>query len=143
MASIVDVLDGLRAAIEAVAVSEPVGQDDTIRTFLPTGQMSRGSRATLVQCTAPSPILPGYTCSDYAVTVTLSTAYAVSAPEGDARSTYERALVDAEAVAVAIQAWGATADDILRVEQQQGELDDNGDGWLLVQRTVSVQYRRT
>ena len=142
MASILDILDGLRTAIEAVTPTEPANQDDVFRTFTPTSQITRGSRATLVSASAPVPIKPGMTCADYRTTITLTTGYAIGAPEAGQRSTYERALLDSESIAAAILAWAGTADDVLQHEQSEGEINDDGNGMLMVERSLTVQYSR-
>jgi hypothetical protein len=142
MFTICDLLDSLRTAIEAVAVTDPASEDDRFRCFTPTAQVSRGSRATLVSASTPSPIRPGRTCFEYQTTITLITAYATGAPEAGQRSPFERALLDCENVTDAISAWAALTDGVLSHEQSEGSVDDNGDGWIAAERTITVRYNR-
>lgn len=143
MATIVDILDSLRAAIEAATPTEQVSEDDTFRTFTPTSTLRRGSRAILVQATPPAPVLPGRSCSEYRTTVTLTAVYAVSAPEEGQRAVYERALLDSETIAAALLLWAGTADAVTQVEQSEGDITDDGDGALEVERSLVVQYIRS
>lgn len=139
--TILDVLDELRAAIESVAPTDPVNEDDVFRTFTVGSPVRRQSRAVLVMATPPVRSMPGVTCYDWQTTITFSVLYAIGQAEEDQRTTYERALLDAENIAAAIYAWVASG-TVLRAEMQEGDIAPDNDGGLLVERSLSVYWTR-
>jgi len=141
MVTLVDLLDSLRAAIEAATPSEPVSEDDTFRTFTLGAPVRRSTRAVLVTATPPIRLLPGSTCTDWGTTVTLSVIYAIGQAEEGQRTAYERALLDSETIAAAIYAWAAQG-NALRVELAEGDISPDGDGALICERTATVHWDR-
>lgn len=139
--TILDVLDELRAVIEAVAPSEPVNEDDVFRTFFVGSPVRRQSRAVLVTSTPPIRTMPGLTCYDWQTTITFSVLYAIGQAEEGQRTAYERALLDSENIAAAIYNWAAGG-TVLRVELQEGDIAPDNDGGLLCERSLSVFWTR-
>jgi len=141
MVSIVDLLDSLRAAIEAASPSDPVSEDDTFRTFTLGAPVRRSTRAVLVTASPPIRLLPGATCTDWGTTVSLSVIYAIGQAEEGQHTAYERALLDSETIAAAIYAWAAQG-NALRVELAEGDISPDGDGALICERTLTVHWIR-
>lgn len=139
--TILDVLDGLRATIEAVAPYDPVNEDDTFRTFTVGSPVRRQSRAVLVTATPPIRSMPGLTCYDWQTTVTYSVLYAIGQAEEDQRSAYERALIDSENIAEAIYVWVASG-AVLSVTLQEGDISPDNDGALTCERSMSINWTR-
>jgi len=139
--TIVDVLDSLRAAIEAVIPHDQVNEDDVFRTFTLGAPVRRSSRAMLVTATPPIRAMPGLTCYDWQTTVTLSTLYAIGQAEEDQRTAYERALLDSENVAEAIYTWVASG-VVLNATLQEGDISPDNDGALVCERQLVLQWTR-
>lgn len=141
MVSVVDMLDSLRAAVEACAVTDPVSEDDTFRTFTLGAPVRRQSRSVLVTATPPIRNMPGSTCTDFATTVSLAVSYSIGQAEEGQRTVYERALLDSEAIAVALYAWAA-AGNVLTLTLAEGEISPDGDGALICERSATIVWQR-
>jgi len=141
MVSIVDVLDSLRTALEAAAPADPVSEDDTFRTFTLGAPVRRSSRAVLVTATPPTRVLPGSTCTDFQTTVTLSAIYAIGQAGEGQRAAYERALLDSETLAAAVYAWAAQG-NVLSAVLNEGDIAPDGDGSLVCERSMTLQWQR-
>ena len=139
--TILDVLDGLRTTIEAVAPFDPVNEDDSFRTFTVGSPVRRQSRAVLVTATPPIRSLPGLTCTDWQTTVQLSVLYAIGQAEESQRSAYERALIDSENIADAIYTWVASG-AVLQATLQEGDISPDNDGALTCERSMSITWTR-
>ena len=139
--TVVDVLDLLRAAIEAVVPHDQVNEDDVFRTFTLGAPVRRSSRAMLVTATPPIRSMPGLTCYDWQTTITLSTLYAIGQAEEDQRTAYERALLDSENIAEAIYTWVASG-AVLHATLQEGDISPDNDGALVCERQLVLQWTR-
>lgn len=139
--TILDVLDGLRTTIEAVAPHDPVNEDDVFRTFTVGSPVRRQSRAVLVTATPPIRSMPGLTCTDWQTTVQFSVLYAIGQAEESQRSAYERALIDSENIANAIYTWVASG-AVLQATLQEGDISPDNDGALTCERSMSITWTR-
>ena len=139
--TILDVVDSLRAAIEAVAPHDPVSEDDAFRTFTVGAPVRRSSRAVLITVTPPVRVMPGLTCYDWQTTVNLSTLYAIGQAEEDQRTAHERALIDSENAASAIYDWVASG-AVLHATLQEGDISPDNDGALVCERQLVLQWTR-
>lgn len=143
MFTILDVINSLRTAVEAVTPTDQATPDDTFRALVTDDGASRGTRSVTITASGPIPIKPGRSCTDWQTTLSLTVWHAMTSAQDDGtRTVYERALLDSELVAAAIQTWAGTTDGVNQYEISEADLAPNGDGWLLTERTVVVQYSR-
>lgn len=143
MLTVVDVITSLRTAIEAVTPTDQVTPDDTFRTLVTDDGAARGTRAVTITASGPVPIKPGRSCTDWQSTLSVTVWHAMTSAHDDGtRTVYERALLDAELVAAAIQTWAGTETGINSYQLSEGDIAPNGDGWLLTERSMVVQYQR-
>ena len=143
MFTIVDLIGTLRTAIEAVTPTDQVSPDDTFRTLVTDDGTARGTRSVTVTASGPIPVKPGRSCTDWQSTLGVTVWHAMTSTQDDGtRSVYERALLDAELVAAAIQLWAGTTTGVNQYQLSEADIAPNGDGWLLTERTLTVQYAR-
>ena len=103
MFTILDVIDSLRTAIEAVTPTDQATPDDTFRALVTDDGASRGTRSVTITASGPIPIKPGRSCTDWQTTLSLTVWHAMTSAQDDGtRTVYERALLDSELVAAAI-----------------------------------------
>lgn len=137
------ILEAIAARIEALAPDASVTEDDVFRATVGDRSGNRGGRAVYVsgQGGRRRPT-GGQTCSDWETVVTVEMVYPNLPPEEGTRGTYARALEDSEDVLDDLYTWSVSADSILKIEPDLADVVEDGNGNLVVSRTIGIQFTR-
>lgn len=138
-----EILEAIAARIESLAPDASVTEDDVFRATVGDRSGNRGGRAVYVsgQGGRRRPT-GGQTCSDWETVVSVEMVYPSLPPEDGERGTYARALEDAEDVLDDLYTWAVSASGILRIEPDLADVAEDGNGNLVVSRTIRVDFTR-
>lgn len=142
--TIATLLDSLRARIEALAPDTAESEDDSFKVQIGLETELRGPRAITLEATAPIRKLNvAFTCTDWQTTVTLRAVYRDTPAEFGLRGPYERALLDSETILADLYNWATTTDGVLTIEPQEASPTSDGQGAIIVDRTIGLTYTRS
>lgn len=138
------VLVAMRARLEALTPGTQASADDRFRFTIGVRAQVHGSRAGLLACYGGKPKFgSGRTNKDWTAPIELSVWY-VDMPTGpDQVTMYEQALTDAEAILADLFTWVSQTDGLNQMDADDASIEDDGQGYLRVTRTVRVEYKRT
>lgn len=142
--TIATLIASLRARIEALAPDSTAHLDDGFRVQVGLETELRGPRAVTLEATAPVRRFAGsLTCTDWTTTITVRSAYRDLPAEQGETGVYERCLLDAETILADIYTWATTTSGVLSIEAQEATPASDGQGAIILERTLSVVYQRS
>jgi len=137
------ILGLLRTRIEALAPSTQCGADDVFRCHVGTNT-APGRRHMLIEATAGRRVLRGgQTCNDWETTIEISATYPETRTETGTDTVLQTAIEDAEDILADLYTWSTTTTGILRMDPDLGIATDEGDGSLVVARTIGLTFERS
>lgn len=136
-------LEAMAARIEALAPDAGANDDDVFRATIGTSPGNRGGRAVYLTA-QPGRRLPtgGQTCSDWESVVQLDMVYPDAPAEYGQRGVYGRAVEDAEDVLEDLYSWAVSAADLLRFDPDIATIGEDGNGNIVVSRTIALRFVR-
>ncbi len=142
--TIAGLLDSLRSRIEALSPDSVANNDDGFRVNIGLETELRGQRAISLEATAPIRKFAGsLTCTDWQTTVTVRSVYRDTPAEGDDAGAYERCLLDAETILADLYTWATTTSGILTIDPQEAQPASDGQGAIILDRTINLTYERS
>ena len=137
-------LDSLHDRIEALVPAVQFGADDRFRATIGSQVAVTGPRQVLLSATAGTrKPTGGQTCNDWESTVTITVVYPDTPAEPGTRGTYSRAIQDAEDMLADIYSWSVTTSGILNIDPQPAIVDADGQGFLVSERDIFVEFERS
>jgi hypothetical protein len=138
-----EILEAIADRIEALAPDGSATEDDSFHPVVGLEPGTRGHRAVAVGGQpGRRKLTGGRTCSDWETVVTVETRYPDATAELGERSTYARAVEDAEDVLADLYDWAVADAAILKFTPDLAIVTEDGDGNLVVSRTIAIEFQR-
>ena len=136
------VLDSLKARIEALSVPSSSGVDGGFHVIIGDPEQVPAGRVCRLQAVAGRQKFPGKTDSTWETQVTLEFGYHNNPTELGQPSAWQGAISDSEALLADLYVWSVNTDGITRLQADLGNIANDGNGFLTVTRTLSVEFTR-
>lgn len=141
------VLVAMAARISALTPSQQetgqAAEDDIFRVAIDLYRTHSGSRAVILTANAGVRKLPSRNCNTWQTNVTMQVYYTDVATADDQPTVYQRALIDAEDILADLYIWSADTDGINAISPQEAQVNDAGEGEIVVNRFLSIEFQRT
>jgi len=139
------ILDAIAVRIAAltpdVQADGQAAEDDVFRCTIGLKSLVNNSRAVNLQGNAGIRKLPARDCRMWQTTVNIETYYSDVATAADQPTVYQRAIIDAEYILDDLYDWAANAP--VTIFPQEAQISDVGDGEIVSNRVILIEYKRT
>lgn len=135
--------DGIKAAIEAATPADKAGEDDVFRVTVGLDTVQHGSRVGILTINGGIKSAGRvHRCNTWQTSAELVMFYSDVPAEAGRWTALQVAVADAEIIAEALYDWAFAEADVERIELDEANASDNGDGQIQITRSIRMEYTR-